>query len=116
MRVFGGIEPVHRFYEAFQGPVDAVHAAAAVGLETEAFLQEILDKQNLRSLGLAGLLEDGNVSRDAWTSNFTAVISALHSPDDTVTQPVEPGTDLRPGDLVSIPGPELPDCDRRVAW
>ena len=105
--VFGGIEPVHRFYEAFQGPVDAAHAAAAVGLETEAFLQEILDKQNLRSLGLAGLLEDGNVSRDAWTSNFTAVISALHSPDDTVTQPVDPGTDLRPGDLVSIPDPNL---------
>ena len=48
--VFGGIEPVHRFYEAFQGPVDATHAAAAVGLETEAFRQQILDKQRLREL------------------------------------------------------------------
>ena len=105
--VFGGIEPVHRFHEEFQGPVDAAHAAAAVGLETEAFLQEILDKQNLRSLGLTGLLNDGNVSRDAWTSNFTAVVSALSSPDNTVTQPVEPVTDLRPGDLVSIPDPNL---------
>ena len=37
-RVFGGIEPVYRFYKAFEGPVDAAHAAAAVGLETEAFL------------------------------------------------------------------------------
>ncbi|MDE0684774.1 MAG: leucine-rich repeat domain-containing protein, partial [Candidatus Poribacteria bacterium] len=105
--VFGGIEPVHRFYEAFQGPVDATHAAAAVGLETETFLQEILDKQRLRDLGLAGLLEDGDVSRDAWTSNFAQVISALNSPDDATTQPVEPGTDLRPGDLVSIPDPNL---------
>ena len=105
--VFGGIEPVHRFHEAFQGPVDATHAAAAVGLETEMFLQEILDKQSLRNLGLAGLLEDGNVSRDAWTSNFTAVISALNSADDTVTRPVEPVPDLRPGDLVTIPDPNL---------
>ena len=105
--VFGGIEPVHRFHEAFQGPVDAVHAAAAVGLETEAFLQEILDKQSLRDLGLAGLLEDGDVSRDAWTSNFPDVISALNSPDDTTTQPVDPVTDLRPGDLVTIPDPNL---------
>ena len=105
--VFGGIEPVHRFHEAFQGPVDAAYAAAAVGLETETFLQEILNKQSLRNLGLAGLLEDGNVSRDAWTSSFTAVISALNSTDDTVTRPVDPVTELRPGDLVSISDPNL---------
>ena len=105
--VFGGIEPVHRFHEEFQSPVDAAYAAAAVGLETDAFLQEILDKQRLRDLGLAGLLEDGNVSRDAWTSNFTAVISALNSADDTLTRPVDPVTELRPGDLVSIPDPNL---------
>ena len=105
--VFGGIEPVHRFHEAFQGPIDAAHAAAAVGLETEAFLQEILDKQRLRSLGLAGLLEDGDVSRDAWTSNFPEVISALNSLDNTTTQPVDPVTHPRPGDLVSIPDPNL---------
>ena len=105
--VFGGIEPVHRFYEAFQRPVDALHAAAAVGLETEAFLAEIADKQRLRDLGLAGLLEGGDVSRDAWTANFAQMISALNSVDDTTIQPVEPGTDLRPGDLVSIPDPNL---------
>ena len=105
--VFGGIEPVHRFHEAFQGPVDAAHAAAAVGLETETFLQEILDKQRLRDLGLGGLLEGGDVSRDAWTSNFPDVISALNSPDDATTQPVDPVPDVRPGDLVSIPDPNL---------
>ena len=102
--VFGGIEPVHRFHEEFQGPVDATHAAAAVGLETETFLQEILDKQSLRNLGLAGLLEDGNVSRDAWTSNFTEVVSALNSPDDTVTPPDYLGPHILPG---SIPDPNL---------
>ena len=106
--VFGGIEPVHRFHEAFQGPVDASHAAAAVGLETEVFLEKIRENPSLQRLGLSALeSENGNVKRDAWTSNFTAVISALNSPDDTVTRPVEPVTDLRPGDLVSIPDPSL---------
>ena len=106
--VFGGsIEPVHRFHEEFHYPVDAAHAAAAVGLETEAFLQAVDNKPSLQRLGLAGFLEDGDVSRDAWTANFTQVISALNSPDDTVTPPVDPGIDLRPGDLVTIPDPNL---------
>ena len=106
--VIGGIEPVHRFFEAFQGPVDAAHAAAAVGWETEAFVQEIRENPSLRRLGL-GALEDagGNVKRDAWTSNFTEVVSALTSPADSVPEPVEPVIDLRPGDLVSIPDPNL---------
>ena len=106
--VFGGIEPVHRFHEAFQGPVDAAHAAAAVGLETEMFLEKIRENPSLQRLGLSALeSENGDVKRDAWTSNFSAVISALNSPDDTVTRPVEPVIDLRPGDLVSIPDPSL---------
>ena len=102
--VFGGIEPVHRFYEAFQGPLDAAHAAAAVGLETEMFVKKIRENPGLRGLGLSALeSKGGNVKRDAWTSNFDAVIAALHSPDDTTIQPVEPGTDYRPEDLVVIP-------------
>ena len=106
--VFGGIEPVHRFYEAFQNPVDAAHAAASVGLETEMFLEKIRENLSLQRLGLSALeSENGDVKRDAWTSNFSAVISALHSPDDTGTRPVEPVIDLRPGDLVSIPDPSL---------
>ncbi|MXZ01341.1 hypothetical protein F4Y93_12125 [Candidatus Poribacteria bacterium] len=105
--IFGGIEPVHRFHEEFQGPVDARHAAAALGLETETFIQEIRDKQRLRSLGLSGLLEGGNVSRDAWTSSFIQVVAALNSPDDIVTPPVDPDIDLRPGDLITIPDPNL---------
>ena len=69
--VFGGIEPVHRFHEAFQGPVDAAHAAAAVGLETEMFLEKIRENPSLQRLGLSALeSENGDVKRDAWTSNF----------------------------------------------
>ena len=105
--IFGGIEPVHRFHEEFHYPINAAHAAAAVGLETEAFLGEVDSKPSLQRLGLVGFLEGGDVSRDAWTSNFTQVISALNSPDDTVIQPIEPGPDYRPGDLVSIPDPNL---------
>ena len=106
--VFGGIEPVHRFHEEFQSPVDAAHAAAAVGLETEVFLEKIRENPSLQRLGLSTLESaNGDVKRDAWTSNFSAVISALNSPDDTLTRPVEPVVDLRPGDLVSIPDPNL---------
>ena len=106
--VFGEVEPVHRFYEEFQhGPVNAARAAAAVGLETEPFLQEVRDKQRLRDLGLAVLLKDGNMSRNVWTANFAEVVSALNSPDDTTTEPIDPGTDLRPSDLVTIPDPNL---------
>ena len=102
--VFGGIEPVHRFYEAFQRPVDAVHAAAAVGLETEVFLAKIRENPSLRGLGVSPLESpNGNVQRDTWTSNFDAVIAALHSPGATVTPPDVQVPDYRPEDLVSIP-------------
>lgn len=76
--VFGGIEPVSRFFERFQGPIEASHAAAAVGLETEVFVQRIRENPSLRRLGL-GALEDvgGNVKRDVWTANFADVIVAF---------------------------------------
>ena len=57
-------------------------------------------------------MRGGNVKRDAWTSNFTEVVSALTSPaDDSVSEPIEPVIDLRPGDLVSNPGSEPSFCD-----
>ena len=103
--VFGGIEPVHRFHEAFQNPVDAAHAAAAVGLETEVFLEKIRENPSLQRLGLSALeSENGDVKRDAWTSNFADVISAIY--DDLVLPP-----DPRP-----IPGPfDIPDANLRTA-
>ena len=103
--VFGGIEPVHRFYEAFQRPLDAPQAAASVGLETAAFLKEIGEKSHLQNFGLTGLLSDGNVQRDAWTSNFDAVISALYS--NTPVPPLDPDPDPDPYHDGSIPDANL---------
>ena len=87
--VFGGIEPVHRFYEAFQGPLEAPHAAAAVGLETQTFLERIRSESSLQNLGLTGLLSDGNVKRDVWTSNFEAIVSCLYG-DECLTPERDP--------------------------
>ena len=61
--IFGGIEPVQRFHEAFQSPLGAVYAAAAVGLETETFLAEIRESTSLQNLGLL-VLENGTMKRD----------------------------------------------------
>ena len=81
------IEPIQRFHEIYHGPVDAAYAAAAVGLETETFLDEIFDNSSLQSLGLLVLTtEGGNMKRDAWTSNFADVLSALY-PDKDISQP-----------------------------
>ena len=106
--VFGGIEPVYRFYKAFEGPVDAAHAAAAVGLEMDAFIAKIREKPSLQHLGLRTLESaSGNVKRDAWTSNFSDVVSALNSPDAPGPHPPEPQDDPRPGDIISIPDVNL---------
>ena len=106
--VFGGIEPVHRFYEAFQGPLEAPHAAAAVGLETQTFLERIRSESSLQNLGLTGLLSDGNVKRDVWTSNFEAIVSCLYG-DECLTPERDPVPIPVPipisGDL--IPDPNL---------
>ena len=106
--VFGGIEPVHRFYESYHGPVDAAYAAAAVGMKPNAFLSEVDKKSSLQRLGLAGLLSGGYVKRDTWTSQFSAVVKALHSPD--VPAPVAtPVTRIQPlvGGTVYIPDTNL---------
>ncbi len=107
--VFGGIEPVSRLYEEFQDPLDASHAAAAVGLETSAFRAEIDEKSSLQNLGLTSLLDGGNVQRDAWTEQFQRVIAALNSPDTiTILPPVDDPPDQTTSDeIVSIPDPNL---------
>ena len=102
--VFGGIEPVLRFHEAFQRPVDAVHAAAAVGLETEAFLQNIRVSARLKSLGLL-VLENGTMKRDTWTSKFSEVVFALDFPDVAIS--VDRQTERIPGASVYIPDVNL---------
>ena len=103
--VFGGIEPVQRFHEAFQRPLGASHAAAAVGLETETFLEKIRESTSLQSFGLL-VLENGTVKRDTWTSNFTDVIAALATPE-SVLPPVVQRPERIPGAGVYIPDPNL---------
>ena len=77
----GGIEPVHLFHEAFQGPLDAAHAAAAIGMETEALLEKIRKEPSLQNLGLTGLLSEGNVKRDVWESNFSDLVACVYGED-----------------------------------
>ena len=100
-------EPIQRFHEVFQGPLDASHAAAAVGLETVDFLTQISEKQSLKNLGLQTLIgENGTVKRDAWTSNFHDVIDALNTPD-SVLPPVVERPERIPGAGVYIPDANL---------
>ena len=103
--VFGGIEPVQRFYEAFQRPLDAAHAAAAVGLETEVFLEKIRENASLQNLGLQ-VLENSTMKRDAWRSNFDRMLSVLDTPD-RVLLPTEERPERIPGTGVYISDPNL---------
>ena len=52
----GDIEPISRFHEVFQGPVDVAYAAAVVGLETEVrSWQKIRENIGLQNVGLLGV-------------------------------------------------------------
>ena len=100
------IEPISRFHEVFQGPVDVAYAAAVVGLETEVFLNKIKENVGLQNLGLL-VLESGNMKRDTWTSSFGEIVSALDFPDrfkppTVITPPI-----AIPGSVVHIPDPIL---------
>ena len=99
--VFGGIEPVQRFHEAFQSPLDASHAAAAVGLETKVFLGKIRGSTSLQNLGLL-VLENDTVKRDTWTAQFSNVVFALDFPETVPDTPINPQTERTPGESVHI--------------
>ncbi len=99
------IEPVHRFHEAFQGPVDAAHAAAAIGFKTADFLERINNDPNLQGLGLLQLTgESGRMQRDAWTAGFHGVISVVY--DDLFDDDDDDDDDDFSG-IVLIPDPNL---------
>ncbi len=104
--VFGGIEPVQRLHEAFQGPLSAAHAAAAVGLEADTFLERIRNNVSLQNLLGSLVLENGTIKRDAWTTAFHDVITALDSPD-SVLPPVVERPERIPGASVYIPDTNL---------
>ena len=100
------IEPISRFHEVFQGAVDAAYAAAVVGLEMETFQEKIRENVGLQNAGLLVLdSPNGSMKRDAWTSNFPAIIYALDFPDEQVDSPSQP--DQPPGSVVRIPDPNL---------
>ncbi|MDE0481797.1 MAG: leucine-rich repeat domain-containing protein [Candidatus Poribacteria bacterium] len=102
---FEDIEPVHRAHEVFEQPLDATDAAAALGLKTEAFVQEIQDKQSLQNLGLTALLGGGTINRDAWTAQFADIVAALYSEDSTIDPTPTPTP--TPIDVAYIPDKNL---------
>ena len=104
--VFGGIEPVQRFHEAFQRPLDAAYAAAAVGLETETFLEKIRENVGLQNLGLL-VLENNTMKRDTWTNQFSEVVFALDFPAKSAVTSVDSQRERIPGESVYIPDPNL---------
>ena len=104
--IFGGIEPIQRLHEAFQGTLSAAHAAAAVGLETDVFLGKISKSVSLQNLLGALVREDGVIKRDAWTLAFHDVIAALNTPD-SVLPPVVERPERIPGAGVYIPDANL---------
>ena len=107
--VFGGLEPIQRFHEVFQGPVAAAEAAAAVGLETEVFLEKIRENVELQNIGLLVLdSENGSMKRDTWTSGFRNVMFALDFPKQAIVKPpVGTPPYLIPGRGVHIPDSNL---------
>ena len=102
------IEPIQRFHEVFQGPVDAAYAAAVVGLETEAFLEKIRENVGLQNVGLLVLdSQNGSMKRDAWTSSFRDIVFSLNFPTAVVVPPVVTPPEQKPGDVVRIPDSNL---------
>ena len=104
--IFGGIEPIQRFHEAFHAPLDIAHAAAAVGLKTRTFLARVRQNTSLQNLGLL-VLENGTIKRDTWTSKFSDIMFALDFPEKSVSTPVVNQEERIPGEAVYIPDANL---------
>ena len=100
------IEPIQRFHEVFEGPVDVAYAAAVVGLETEVFLNKIKENVGLQNIGLL-VLESGSMKRDAWTSSFGDIVFALDFPEQFTPPTVITPPERSPGTVVHIPDPNL---------
>lgn len=90
--VFGGSEPIQQLVKQFESSIDAAHAAAEVGLEPDDFLQKIRENAALQSSSLQVLgSPKGNVKREAWTSQFGKVVTALNvgTYRNLSTQPIQ---------------------------
>ncbi|MXV75705.1 hypothetical protein F4Z99_15705, partial [Candidatus Poribacteria bacterium] len=94
--VFGGSEPIQQLVKQFEGPLDATHAAAEVGLETDDFLQNIRENSTLQDSDLLVLgVQNGSVKRDAWESQFGTAVSLLNLGKHT-NRTLERITELNP--------------------
>ena len=117
--IFGGIEPVHRFHEKFQEALDASHAAASLGLQESVFVKAIGQNSGLQELGLAGLLSDGNVKRDAWTANFSEIAACVYNDACPIPTPVvipDPTPDpIERERIIRDPSNLVPDVKLRAA-
>ena len=105
--IFGGIEPIQRFHEVFQGPVDTAHAAAALGLQRQVLVRKIRANTRLQNLLGSLVVENGSVKRDTWTQEFRQIVLALDFPEKSVATPVDQQTERIPGEAVYIPDPNL---------
>ena len=95
--VFGGSEPIQQLVKQFEGPLDATHAAAEVGLETDNFLKKIRENNTLQNAGLLVLdVKNGSVKRDAWESQFERIVSTINfnRPSNLVKQLFQSAEDL----------------------
>ena len=91
--VFGGSEPIQQLVKQFEGPLDATHAAAEVGLETDDFLKEIRENRVLQNAGLLVLtVEKGTVKRDAWASQFSKAVSEIILDQQSSLSSLQPAT------------------------
>ena len=107
----GDIEPISRFHEVFQGPVNVAYAAAVVGLETEVFLEKIRENTGLQNIGLLVLdSQNGSMKRDTWTSSFGDIVFALDFPEQFTPPTVITPPITIPGTVVHIPDPNLRDA------
>ena len=114
--VFGGSEPIQQLVKQFEGPLDATHAAAEVGLETDNFLKKIRENNTLQNAGLLVLgVENGSVKRDAWESQFGRIVSTV-SFELTNTTRYFNNQNNREGEslLPLLEVPELPDIHRAI--
>ena len=95
--VFGGSEPIQQLVKQFEGPLNAAHAAAEMGLKTADFLQKIRENSTLQNAGLLVLgVENGSVKRDAWESQFGRIISVLDLGEHNIGFSFDAPIDVKP--------------------
>ncbi|MDE0684928.1 MAG: SUMF1/EgtB/PvdO family nonheme iron enzyme, partial [Candidatus Poribacteria bacterium] len=107
--VFGGSEPIQQLVKQFEGPLDATHAAAEVGLETNDFLKKIRENSTLQNAGLLVLgVENGSVKRDAWESEFDTMVSEMTLDQQVSVSSPQPATRQERGSTEGFVNLEMP--------